>query len=139
MRWRLETAHYIDDQVLAPGTLVGDDTDHPYVFTKPDARLNRKVGEPMPPSTGMTPMDEEAREVFRKKFGGDIPERDPLKAIPLTGAQGAPTVKPNPTLQPEAPKVGPASTKEPEQPKTGMLAEAPKPTPTEPVHPTPKA
>ena len=136
MKWRLEVPHYIDEQVLPPGTLVGDDTEHPYAFTQDDAKLGRKVGEPMPPSTGMTPMDEEARAVYRKKFGDSIPERDPLKSIPLTGAQGAPLVKPatstRPGIMPESRQ------SEPAVPKTGPLAEGPKPTSTAPVGATPK-
>lgn len=138
MRWRLEEKHYIDDQVLEPGTLVGDETEHPYVFTKADPKLGRKVGEPMPPSRAMTPMDEEARAVWRKAFGDEPVERDPLKAIPLTGAQGSPTVKPNPTKQPENVKQGPATQKEPEQPKTGMLAESKPPLSPSTPQPTPK-
>ena len=139
MKWRLETPHHIDEQVLEPGTLIGDDTQWPYKATKADPKIKRAVGDHLPPSTNMTPMDEEARDAWRKKFGDEPLNRDPFKSVPLTGDGNSPMVRgPAATPQPEPPK--PVNQKPAEPPKTGMAAvkEEPKPTPVHPATPTPK-
>lgn len=137
MKWRLEAAHHIDEQVLDPGTIIGDDTQWPYRAMKDDPKIGRKVGDPLPPSTNMTPMDEEARAFWRKVYGDEPIDRDPFKSVPLTGAQGAPMVK-GPAATPQAVPPAPVNQKPTEPPKTGILAEAPKPTPTHPSTPTSK-
>jgi len=77
MKFRLDTQHYINDRLLEPGHVVGDETDVPF--------LNRD-GSPMTPSVNMTPLDDEAWQHFQKSFPGTHrPERDPTKAIPLRG------------------------------------------------------
>ena len=144
MRWRLEEPHHIDEQVLEPGTLIGDDTAYPYRATKADPKIKRAVGDPLPPSTNMTPMDEEARDAWRKKFGDEPLNRDPYKSVPLTGAEGSPMVR-GPAAHPVAEPPKPVNPKPAEPPKTGMAAEKPattkeepKPTPSHPATPTPK-
>lgn len=140
MKWRLETPHHIDEQVLDEGTIIGDDTQWLYKAVKDDPKIKRKVGDHLPPSTNMTPMDEEARTAWRAKFGDEPLDRDPFKSVPLTGAQNAPMVKgPAHKPTPEPPK--PVNQAPTEAPKTGMAAvkEEPKPTPTHPATTTPKA
>lgn len=131
MRWQLLEPHHIDEQVLPAGTVIGDDTQWPFRATYNEKKnkfgggVDRKIGDPLPPSRAMTPMDDEARKVYEDVFGGEIPESDPTRAIPLTGAPGAPTVRgagstpPKPTPQPvnTAPKD--------DAPKTGMNAPNP--------------
>jgi hypothetical protein len=140
MRWRLSEPHHIDEQVLDAGTIIGDDTQWPYRATKDDPKINRKKGDPLPPSTNMIPLDQEATEAWDKKWGDRDVGGDPFKSVPLTGAPDAPIVRgPANKPQPEPPK--PVNTKPAEPPKTGILApkEEPKPTPTHPSTPTPKA
>jgi len=125
MKWRLESPHHIDEQVLEAGTLIGDDTAHPYRAPKDDPKIKRKAGDHLPPSTNMTPMDEEARAAWRKHFGDEPLNRDPFRSVPLTGAEGAPMVKgPAAKPQPEQPK--PVNQAPSEPPKTGPLAPASK-------------
>jgi len=77
MRYRLDVQHYIHDRMLEPGHIIGDGTDVPMV---------NGDGSPMLPSTGMTPLDDEAADAMRKRYPGvRMPERDPTKAIPLRG------------------------------------------------------
>lgn len=135
MKWRLEAAHHIDEQVLDPGTIIGDDTQWPYRAMKDDLKIGRKVGDALPPSTNMTPMDEEARAAWRKVYGDEPIDRDPFKSVPLTGAAGAPMVK-GPAHKPISEPPKPVNEKPFEAPKVGMAAEAPKSTPT--ATPTPK-
>src|SRR6266436_3440106 len=99
MKWQLLEPHHIDEQVLGPGTIIGDDTQWPYRAAKED-----------------------------RKIGREIPETDPTKSIPLTGAEGSPKVagpgQRPPPFKPET--VNPA----PEQaPQTGIEAPTPKSTP----------
>ena|SRR5258708_32454306 len=124
MKWRLEGAHHIDEQVLDAGTIIGDETQWPYRAVKDDPKIKRKTGDALPPSTNMTPMDEEAREAWRKKFGDEPLDRDPFRSVPLTGAEGAPMVKgPAAKPMPEPPK--PVNVAPTQPPKTGMLAPNP--------------
>lgn len=77
MRFRLDAQHYINDRLLEPGHIIGDGTDVPFVDAK---------GRQMQPSVSMTPLDDEAWDVFKQRFPGtQMPERDPTKAIPLQG------------------------------------------------------
>lgn len=122
MKWQLLEAHHIDEQVLPAGTVIGDDTQWPFRSTYNDPKIGRKIGDALPPSHAMTPMDDEARKVYDQVFGGEVPNSDPTRSIPLTGAPDAPRVAgpgskpPPPTPQPvnQAPKD--------DAPKTGMLA-----------------
>lgn len=78
MKYRLDVQHYINDRLLEPGHIIGDETDVPFVDAK---------GHPMVPSRGMTPLDHEARAHMEKAFPGvEMPERDPTKAIPIRGS-----------------------------------------------------
>ncbi len=130
MRWQLLEPHHIDEQVLPAGTIIGDDTQWPYRSTYNEKKdrygkgVDRKIGDPLPPSTAMTPMDDEARKVFDETFGGEVPNTDPTKSIPLTGAPGAPSVRgpgqPAPTQKPQ-----PVNQPPTEVPKTGMAAPNP--------------
>jgi hypothetical protein len=77
MKFRLDAQHYINDRLLEPGHIIGDETDMPMVLPN---------GEPIKPSVNMTPLDDEAWSLFRDTFPGvRRPERDPTKAIPLRG------------------------------------------------------
>lgn len=91
MRFRLDTQHYINDRLLEPGHIIGDETDVPLVLAN---------GDPVKPSVNMTPLDDEAWKLFQDTFPGTKrPERDPTKAIPLRGtgdtAKAPPTVSSN--------------------------------------------
>lgn len=77
MKFRLDTQHYINDRLLEPGHIIGDETDVPMVLAN---------GDPIVPSVNMTPLDDEAWKCFQDAFPGTKrPERDPTKAIPLRG------------------------------------------------------
>lgn len=125
MRWQLTEPHHIDEQVLPVGTIIGDDTQWLFRVTKADPRLNRKVGDPMPCSTAMIPMDDEARAAYDEKFQGKVPESDPTKSIPLTGDGNSPLVRGQgqavPPIKPQA--LADAQREQQGQaPKTGMMA-----------------
>lgn len=78
MLFRLDTQHYINDRLLEPGHIIGDNTDVPMILPN---------GDPVLPSVNMTPLDDEARAAFKDRFPGSrMPERDPTKAIPLRGS-----------------------------------------------------
>lgn len=88
MKYRLDAVHYIDDKELPIGFEIGDDTPVPYRHTHdvPDGRGGVfKAGTPIVPSRSMTPLDDEAKKLFRQTFGTDAPERDFSKAIPIQG------------------------------------------------------
>lgn len=122
MKWQLLEPHHIDEQVLPTGTIVGDETEWPFRSTYNDKKIGRKVGDPLPPSRAMHPMDEEARRAFEAAFGGEVPDIDPLRSIPLTGAEGAPRV-PGVGSRPPAFKQEPVNQAPDETgPKTGMAA-----------------
>lgn len=125
MKWQLLEPHHIDEQVLPPGTIIGDDTQWPFRSTYNDPKIGRKIGDALPPSTAMTPMDDEARKVYDERFGGAVPNTDPTKSIPLTGAPDAPRVPgPGQKVPPPAPQsVNPAP--KDDSPKTGMAAPNP--------------
>ena len=102
MKFRLDAPHFIDDMYLEPGTEVGDGTGIPFRFTKdsntvrPDGkRVIVKAGERMHPSVAMTPLDDEAKAVYRERFGEVPPVHDPVDRIPLMG-----NVKDSSTTQP---------------------------------------
>ncbi|SRR6266446_7343820 len=128
MKWQLLEPHHIDEQVLSPGTIIGDDTQWPYRAAKEDRKIGRKVGDALPPSRAMTPMDDEARKIFYEKFGGEIPETDPTKSIPLTGAEGSPKVA-GPGQRPPPFKQEPVNPAPEPAPQTGIEAPTPKSTP----------
>jgi hypothetical protein len=142
MRWQLLEPHHIDEQVLPVGTIIGDDTQWPFRATKEDRRIGRKVGDALPPSRAMTPADDEARKVFNDTFGGEIPETDPTKSIPLTGAENAPRV-PGVGSRPPPFKQEPVNTAPAEAPPTGIAApptqtaNSPSAPPISPVTPQP--
>ena len=79
MKFRLDAQHYINDRLLEPGHIIGDETDVPMVLAN---------GEPMKPSVNMTPLDGEAAQLMRDTFPGVklADARDPTKAIPLRGS-----------------------------------------------------
>lgn len=137
MKWQLLEPHYIDEQVLPAGTAIGDDTQWPFRSTYNDKKIGRKIGDPLPPSRAMTPMDEEAREAFQEAFHGEIPETDPTRSIPLTGAEGAPRVA-GPGAKPPTFKSEPVN-KAPDDdgPRTGLNAPASRP-PLSPNTPQPE-
>lgn len=119
MRYRLDEPHYIDDRYLDTGTEIGDDTPVPYRYTKDTSSLDENgkkivlpAGSAVPPSRAMTPLDDEAKKLFAKRFPGDSkPDIDPTKPIPVMGnvktsqplAQGQPPrpVAHNPAPPPE--------------------------------------
>ena len=105
MKYQLLEPHHIDEMVLPAGTIIGDGTQWPFRSTYDDKKIDRKIGDPLPPSRAMTPMDDEARALFDKEYHGEVPEVDPTRSIPLTGAPESPVVRGagvKPT--PEAPK-----------------------------------
>lgn len=122
MKWQLLEPHYIDETVLPAGTIVGDDTPHPFRSTYNDKKIDRKIGDHLPPSRAMTPMDEEARRAFEETFGEEVPDIDPLKSIPLTGAEGAPRVPGVGSRPPKFKQEPVNSPPEDNAPKTGMAA-----------------
>ncbi len=81
MKFRLDSKHYINDRLLEPGHIIGDETDVPMVLPN---------GDPIKPSVNMTPLDDEAWALYKETFpGARLPERDPTKAIPLRGTGDA--------------------------------------------------
>lgn len=139
MKWQLLEPHHIDEQVLPAGTIIGDDTQWPYRSTYNDKKIGRKVGDALPPSRAMTPMDDEARRVFNDVFEGEIPNTDPTASIPLTGAPNAPKVA-GPGQRPPPFKQEPVNpAPKDEGPKTGILAPSKPPlspsTPQPPLKP----
>lgn len=76
MKFRLDSQHYINDKLLEPGQVVGDETGNPFRFPN---------GDPMIPSQYMTPLDAEAVDLYRKKFGDDVKRVDPTQSIPIQG------------------------------------------------------
>lgn len=115
-KFRLTTDHYMHDQLLGAGTLVGDDTPYP---------LQDNRGRPTPPSLGMVGVDEESQRIVDEHYENvrpnpELPEgppqqaqapaRDPTRPAPV--AEGQPASPqgdalgdmsrnvPNPTLQP---------------------------------------
>lgn len=116
--------HHIDEQVLEAGTIIGDDTQWPYRAPKDDPKIKRKKGDALPPSHSMSPVDEEARKVYRALFGDDAPNSDPLASIPLTGAPGAPKIAGPAAPQPKVNTPGPVNpAPKDDAPKTGMAVE----------------
>lgn len=114
MKFRLDSQHYINDRLLEPGYVIGDETDILMVLPN---------GDPMKPSVNMTPLDNEAMALFKETFPtARPPERDPTKAIPLRGTGDsakspalmpatAPVAKLPEPAPPPAPKVLPATEK----------------------------
>jgi hypothetical protein len=126
MKWQLTEPHHIDEQVLQPGTIIGDDTQWPYLAPKDDPKIKRKKGDHLPPSRAMIPMDDEAHKYYAEYFGGEVPESDPTKSIPLTGAPGAPKIS-GPGVKPPAESPKPVNTApKDDAPKTGMLHDSAK-------------
>lgn len=97
MKYRLDTQHYHQDKLLEPGTEVGDDTDFPWRDAK---------GHPLPPSLQMTPLDDEAKRLYRDWHESDEPQRDPTHAIPIQGTgdsvRSPPAVRPGVPTNPAA-------------------------------------
>jgi hypothetical protein len=70
-------------------------------------------------------MDDEAHKYYAEYFGGEVPESDPTKSIPLTGAPGAPKISgPGVKAPVESPKPVNQAPKD-DAPKTGMNAPNP--------------
>lgn len=125
MKWQLTEPHHIDEQVLPAGTIIGDETQWPYRSSYNDPKIKRKIGDPLPPSRAMTPMDDEAHRAFEAAFGEGVEPQDPSKSVPLTGAQGAPKVH-GPGVKPEPLKSGPVNPAPSDDvPKTGLNAPNP--------------
>lgn len=126
MKYRLDEDHHIDEMVLPAGTVIGDDTDHPFRSTYEDRKIGRSIGDPLPPSVSMTPLDAEAQRLFNEAYGEDKPEHDPTKSIPLTGAENAPKVPgiSGPKADPRG-YGGPVNPAPVEAPRTGMNAPNP--------------
>ena len=105
MQYRLDAQHYIDDMLLEPGTVIGDDSGsiaYRYVQDTDDGRGGvAKKGSSRPPSRQMTPLDDEAKKLYADYFGTTAPERDPTKAIPVQGTGSEAKV-----LPPGAPRPG---------------------------------
>jgi hypothetical protein len=76
MKYRLDAQHYIDNMLLEPGLVIGDDE----LITYRDEK-----GHPRAPSLQMTPLDDEAKRLFEEHHNSAAPERDPTKSIPLQG------------------------------------------------------
>jgi hypothetical protein len=134
MRYQLTSPHYINEQVLPAGTIIGDGTPHPYQSNHTDNRIGRKKGDNLPPSVEMIPLDDDARQLYEQTYPDGSPPSQPQDAIPLTGAENAPLVKTRPDTgprQPEPPNPSPA-----QAPKTGLGAQPAKP-PTSPSTPQP--
>lgn len=93
MKYRLAEQHYMYDQVLEPGTEIGDDTSFPHRAPKDDPRTGRKRGDRLPPSRAMIPLDDEAKKDFKAKFGEEAPGFDPTMDIPLHSGPDSPKVK----------------------------------------------
>lgn len=128
MKWQLLEPHHIDEQVLPAGTIIGDGTPWPFRSTYNERKkangtgVDRKIGDPLPPSRAMTPMDDEARKFFETEYEGEIPDPDPTRSIPLTGAPDSPKVA-GPGSKPpaETPKLVNPAPKD-DAPKTGLNA-----------------
>ena len=87
MRFRLDAQHYINDRLLEPGHIIGDGTDVPMMLVN---------GQPLEPSVHMTPLDAEATAFFMKHYpGSTMPERDPMKAIPISANADGVVRQPN--------------------------------------------
>lgn len=77
MKFRLDVQHYAEDKLLDAGTEVGDGCSVSWRDAK---------GHALTPSKGMTPLDDEAKVLFKKTFPGESrPDIDPTKAIPVMG------------------------------------------------------
>lgn len=74
MKFRLDSQHYINDRLLEPGHIIGDQTDCAFV----DAE-----GEPMKPSMQMTPLDGDAKSLFEKTFPNTKLTKNALDNISL--------------------------------------------------------
>lgn len=137
MRWQLLEPHHIDEQVLPAGTIIGDGTQWPFRSTYNDKKIDRKIGDPLPPSRAMTPMDDEARKVFDEVFEGEVPDPDPTRSIPLTGAPDSPKVA-GPGSKPPAAKSEPVNpAPKDDAPKTGIAAPSQAKPPLSPSTPQP--
>lgn len=129
MKWRLNAEHHIDEQVLPAGTEIGDGTQWPYRSTYDDPKINRKIGDALPPSNEMIPLDEEAHKLFKSTYGEEAPDKDPFRSVPLSGAPGAPMVRGVATQAPRPTEPTPRYEPPPAVAKVGLNAEPPKPSP----------
>lgn len=84
MKWRLDESHYDEFVELPAGTEVGDGTEISWKYPMTCANVKLR-GQYKPPSMSMTPLDDEAKKAFAAKFGGEAPERDLTKKIPIMG------------------------------------------------------
>lgn len=125
MKWQLTAPHYLNEQVLPAGTIIGDDTPYPYRSNHTDYRIGRKKGDHLPPSTDMIPLDDEARQAHQREFGGEPPPGNPEQSIPLTSGPDSPRV-PGVAPQPQAQRPQEPVNQPPrnETPATGMSASA---------------
>ena len=74
-QYRLTADHYVGEQLLPAGVLIGDGT--PYPFVSED-------GKPVPPSQYMEPMNSAAEAEVEKVKNRT---RNPVDSIPIKGAQ----------------------------------------------------
>ncbi len=116
MRFRLDAQHYADDKLLEAGMEVGDGENSvsPWRYERDIKEKDIKAGQLRPPSLQMTPLDDEARKVYRDTFNTDTPERDPTKPIPLQGT-GSKAMVP--------PKVDPKTAPKPTPPDLAKTAQ----------------
>lgn len=72
-KYRLLEDHYLGDQYLAAGTIIGDGTPFPYVSAD---------GKPVPPSRQMEPLNDEAKREIDNLPDGNA---NPLNQLPVKG------------------------------------------------------
>lgn len=130
MKYRLDEKHYVDDMLLEAGTEVGDDTGYPWRYERDTMTKDKegkpyliKAGQPRPPSVSMTPLDDEAKNLFERHFGTQAPERDPTKPIPVMGnVKQEGMAQPRPTAQQTQQRT--AAGEQPHNPKPVTLGSA---------------
>jgi hypothetical protein len=74
MKYELETQHYLWDQLLEPGTLIGDDTVFP-------------IPEGFAPSASMKPLDDAARELTNRTASKKENWGRPEEGLPISPVQ----------------------------------------------------
>lgn len=79
MKYRLDAQHYINDRLLEPGHIIGDETDCAFVNAD---------GSPMEPSMQMTPLDGDAKSAFEKRFPNTKLPKSALDNISLKMTEG---------------------------------------------------
>lgn len=128
MKFQLAAQHYIEDRLLEPGTIVGDETPYSFRYSRDVTQVNKegrvetiKAGSPMTPSREMIPLDEEAKQLMREAFPAGPAPADPTASIPIRGT-GDEAKAPGPAA-PRGSAVAHASPPKPSPtPATGMHA-----------------